>query len=288
MPEMKSNGLYRGRLAPTPSGYLHLGHAQTFWIAQKRALSAGGELILRNEDLDSDRCRPQFVDAMIEDLSWFGFKWDEGPDAGGFKGPYNQSERLDYYRHSWTILMEAGVIYPSPHSRKDVAKALTAPHEDGEKEPLFPTELRPKTMRRYSEPGNVNWRYRVPDGLEVAFQDQRTGEQRFTAGKDFGDFIIWRKDGFPSYELAVVTDDFAMAISEVVRGEDLLLSTARQLLLYKSLGWPSPAYFHCPLLKDETGRRMAKRHQSMSLHALREEGYKPVKLRGEFFDNRYV
>jgi glutamyl-tRNA synthetase len=264
--------VYRGRLAPTPSGYLHLGHARTFWIAQGRARQNNGQLVLRNEDLDRDRCRPEFAQAMLEDLAWFGLVWDEGPDRGGPFAPYNQSERLPTYFAIWQALRVTGSIYPSPHSRKDVQVALTAPHNDGG-EPVFPPELRPPpgAGSQFGDTGTVNWRFRVSDGRTIAFQDGRLGEVRRTAGSDFGDFLVWRKDGFPSYELAVVADDHAMQISEVVRGEDLLTSTARQLLLYEALGWQAPAFYHCALLRDDAGQRLAKRTAALALRTLREQ-----------------
>lgn len=269
---------YRGRLAPTPTGHLHLGHARTFWIAQQRAIAAGGTLVLRIEDLDRDRCKPQYHQDLMEDLAWFGFGWQEGPDVGGSYGPYEQRDRLPLYPQIWQYLAQTGLIYPSPHSRRDVAKALSAPHE-GDHEVIFPPRLRPSNWDIATTPGRVNWRFRVPDGETIAFVDQHQGPQAFTAGQDFGDFIVWRRDGFPSYELAVVADDHAMAITEVVRGEDLLLSTAKQLLLYRALGWSIPRFYHCPLVRDAAGRRLAKRDGALSLRTLRQNGTTPEQIR---------
>jgi glutamyl/glutaminyl-tRNA synthetase len=273
--------VYRGRLAPTPTGHLHLGHARTFWIAQRRAQERDGQLVLRNEDLDRDRYKPQFVTDMFEDLRWFGFRWDEGPDVGGPFAPYTQSQRLDCYHDAWRRLQATGLIFPSPHSRKDVQQALVAPHDDEDNEPVFPRALRPPAAERSnaSEPGGVNWRFRVPDGWAITFLDGRCGSVTRTAGEDFGDFLVWRKDGFPSYELAVVADDHAMRITEVVRGEDLLTSTARQLLLYEALGWPAPAFYHCELVRDDHGVRLAKRSAAVSLRMLRDQGHTPQQLR---------
>jgi glutamyl-tRNA synthetase len=177
-------------------------------------------------------------------------------------------------------LQRTGSIYLSPHSRKDVQAALTAPHDEGG-EPLFPLEFRPPTgtRKQIDDPGAVNWRFRVPDGRTIVFHDGRLGDIHRTAGVDFGDFLVWRKDGFPSYELAVVADDHAMEISEVVRGEDLLTSTARQLLLYEALGWQSPAFYHCPLLRDDAGQRLAKRTAALALCELRGQGRTPKELR---------
>jgi glutamyl/glutaminyl-tRNA synthetase len=290
------SGGYRGRLAPTPSGHLHLGHARTFWTAQFRARMHGGTLVLRNEDLDPDRCRPEFALAMIEDLRWFGFAWQEGPDIGGPVGPYTQQERRELYRQAWRRLFAGGMIYPSPHSRKDIAGALLAPHDDqpndataatAEREAIFPVSLRPplaaaRASGEEADPGQVNWRFRVPDGEAIAFEDGRYGRVERLAGVDFGDFLVWRKDGYPSYELAVVTDDHAMRITEIVRGADLLTSTARQLLLYRALGWQPPAFFHCPLLLDDQGRRLAKRTDAVSLRALRAAGHAPETLRAHW------
>ncbi|MEM6451867.1 MAG: glutamate--tRNA ligase family protein [Cyanobacteria bacterium P01_D01_bin.105] len=270
---------YRGRLAPTPTGHLHLGHAKTFWLAQQRAEKAGGELLLRVEDLDEHRCQPQYYIDMLEDLEWFGFRWQEGPDVGGAFGPYCQRDRLPFYLQVWQRLSELETIYPSPHSRKDVARALSAPHE-GDKEIIFPVKLRPDEWAKTHEPGEVNWRFRVPDGEIVEFVDLNCGPQCFVVGEDFGDFIVWRRDGFPSYELAVVADDHAMEISEVVRGEDLLLNTAKQILLYRTLGWEIPTFYHCELVRDEAGKRLAKRDGARSLRGLREQGLTPEAIRG--------
>ena len=272
---------YRGRLAPTPTGHLHLGHARTFWTAQQRTQQSSGILILRVEDLDRDRCKHQYQTDLIEDLRWFGFCWQEGPDIGGVRAPYRQSDRLPSYLNIWKQLNQSRAIYPSPHSRKDVAQALSAPHE-GDREIIFPTHLRPDDWETTDEPGSVNWRFRVPDGEAIAFEDLNMGSQTFIAGQDFGDFIIWRKDGFPSYELSVVADDSAMSITEVVRGEDLLMSTAKQILLYRALELTIPAFYHCPLVRDENGKRLAKRDKARSLRSLRMQGTTPEAIRAEW------
>lgn len=271
---------YRGRLAPSPTGYLHLGHAQTFWVAQERARANGGLLVLRNEDLDAKRFKLEFVPAMIEDLRWFGFEWQEGPDCGGPFGPYNQSERMNFYRVTLEKLRDGGFIYPCACSRSDVLRALAAPHE-GEDEPVYPGTCRPPTGNLKSEIRNrkSNWRFRVPDGETVSFVDGCFGPQQFVAGSDFGDFVVWRHDDVPAYQLACVADDAAMQITEVVRGADLLKSTARQLLLYRALGLPPPAFFHCALLTDAAGVRLAKRHDALSLRTLRAAGALPAEVR---------
>jgi glutamyl-tRNA synthetase len=287
-------------LAPSPTGFLHLGHARTFWIAQQRARSHKGALILRNEDLDRARCRPNFVTAMFEDLRWFGLEWQEGPDLGGPCAPYNQSERLQVYQAAFEQLQAGGFIYPCTCSRQDVVRALQAPHV-GEDEPIYPGTCRPKQGSRLKvesgrlSPGQpkpatfnlqpstrANWRFLVPDGEVIAFVDGHYGPKQFVAGKDFGDFVVWRHDGIPAYQLAVVVDDVAMHITEVVRGEDLLKSTARQLLVYRGLGLKPPRFYHCPLMSDETGVRLAKRHDALSLRALRAQGRQPEELRRDW------
>jgi glutamyl-tRNA synthetase len=269
----------RGRLAPTPTGYLHVGHARTFALAAERA--AGGTLIYRNEDLDAGRCRPEFADAAIEDLLWLGLKWTEGPDVSGPHAPYVQSLRLPWFREVWQKLQAAGVLYPCDKSRKDVERSLTAPHAEDDAEPIFPPALRPSldAGREAREPGPTNWRFRVPDGETITFVDAFQGPQTFVAGRDFGDFLVWRKDGFPAYELAVVADDHAMGITEVVRGADLLLSTARQILLYRALGWTPPIWAHAPLIVDADGKRLAKRTAGLSIRELRQKGKTPEEVR---------
>lgn len=279
---------YRGRLAPSPTGYLHLGHARTFWIAQERARAHGGVLILRNEDLDASRFRLDFVKAMIEDLRWVGLTWVEGPDIGGPHAPYNQQARRPLYREALTRLHTAGLIFPCTRSRRDVIEAAGAPHEgpDGfADEPVYPASFRPAPgtpLPSLEDPIATNWRLRVPNGEELRFTDGACGEQRAVAGRDFGDFLVWRKDDVPSYQLACVVDDAAMAITEVVRGADLIRSTFRQLLLYRALGLTAPAFYHCPLMNDEKGERLAKRHDALSLRSLRERGVTPEEIQSQF------
>jgi glutamyl/glutaminyl-tRNA synthetase len=274
---------YRGRLAPSPTGYLHLGHARTFWIAQQRARQHGGVLVLRNEDLDATRFKLEFVDAMIEDLKWFGFEWQEGPDCGGSFGPYNQSERTEIYRAAFDNLRDAGFLYPCTCSRKDIRLAASAPNV-GDDELIYPGTCRQKSKSEIRNPKS-NWRFRVPDGETIAFVDGGFGPQQFAAGMDFGDFVVWRHDGVPAYQLSVAVDDAAMQITEVVRGADLLKSTARQLLLYRALGLTPPQFYHCPLMADEKGVRLAKRHDALSLRQLRARGELPAALRAAWFSD---
>ena len=275
---VKASDRYRGRLAPSPTGLLHIGHARTFWIAARRALEHQGTLVLRNEDLDSQRSRLEFARAMIEDLQWLGIHWSEGPDCDGPYGPYAQSERREHYLEAWRRLRDGGFIYPCTCSRKDLAQAASAPN-DTDDEPVYPGRCRGRTdAREFASPAGVNWRFRVPDGVAIAFTDLNLGGQSYAAGRDFGDFLIWRRDDVPAYQLAVVVDDAAMRITEVVRGADLLKSTARQLLLIRALGYRTPEYFHCDLVRDASGARLAKRHDALSIRHLRENGISPEKV----------
>ncbi len=215
---------------------------------------------------------------MIEDLQWLGIRWSEGPDCGGPHRPYSQSERREHYLEAWRRLRAAGFIYPCTCSRKDLAQAASAPN-DADDEPIYPGRCRARTdASQFVEPAGVNWRFRVPDGDQLAFTDLNLGPQRYVAGRDFGDFLVWRRDDVPAYQLAVVVDDAAMQITEVVRGADLLKSTARQLLLMRALDYPAPEYFHCELVRDASGERLAKRHDSLSIRHLRESGMPAKKV----------
>ena len=270
---------YRGRLAPSPTGLLHIGHAATFWTAYERCRTSEGVCVFRDEDLDPQRSKPAFAEAMLEDLRWLGIRWQEGPDVGGPFDPYRQSQRRSFYLDAWRKLRDCGLIYPCTCSRKDLLVAAIAPNE-GDDEPFYPGHCRSKTgdAVNYSEPAGVNWRFRVPEGETIRFDDERLGPQSYIVGDDFGDFVVWRRDDVPAYQLAVVVDDAAMQITEVVRGADLLKSTARQLLLIRALGLPVPAYYHCELVRDASGTRLAKRHDALSLRALREQGQSPEQV----------
>ncbi len=265
---------YVGRLAPSPTGLLHLGHARTFWIAYERARAAGGKLWLRDEDLDAQRARVEYADAMREDLRWLGILWDE---------EMRQSDRLPAYRAAMERLVAEGRVYKCSCSRKDLLAAMAAPHEENDDEPVYNGRCRVENATRVLEDG-ANYRFRVNEDDAVEFVDRTAGAQRFVSGcaGDFGDFVVWRKDGLPSYQLACVVDDAAMGITEVVRGRDLLKSTARQILLQRALGLATPEYFHCELMRDESGVRLAKRHDALSLRAMRENGLSPKQVQGLF------
>ena len=221
--------------------------------------------------------------AMYEDLRWLGLDWDEGPDVGGSFAPYSQSERREFYVEAWRQLRDRGFIYPCSCSRKDLERALEAPHEDDDELP-YPGTCRAKlaSARDWDQPAGISWRFRVPDGEAVRFDDLYFGPQEFVAGNDCSDFLVWRRDDLPAYQLAVVVDDAAMQVSEVVRGADLLKSAARQLLLFQALDCCPPRYFHCPLLRDQNSVRLAKRHDSLSLRTLRQQGVATESLVARF------
>ncbi len=277
---VKTPSPYLGRLAPSPTGHLHLGHARTFWFAAERARAAGGALLLRNDDLDALRFRLDFVDAMLEDLRWLGFTWREPV--------ITQSSRLPRYRAALEKLYAARLIFPCTRTRRDVLDALSAPHEAAappDDEPVYPPQFRPPAdapLPPLGEKISVNWRFRVPDGEDIFFHDARFGPQRATAGRDFGDFLVWRKDDLPSYQLACAVDDAELGITEVVRGADLIKSTFRQLLLLRALGHAAPAYYHAPLLLDDRGERLAKRHDALSLRTLRAQSVTPAEIIARF------
>ncbi len=275
---------YRGRLAPSPTGLLHLGHARTFWTAHQRCAERGGVLVLRNEDLDVSRCRQEFAEAMIHDLHWLGIDWSEGPDKGGPFAPYRQSDCLGFYEKALSSLASEGHVYPCRCSRREILIASQTPQTEDD-EPLYPGTCRPSAPLPFSwdqvldlRGQRVQWRFRVPSTEIVKFDDGAFGSQSFQADVDFGDFVVWRRDWIPAYQLAVVVDDFRMSITEVVRGADLLKSTARQILLYQALGYKIPAFYHCSLVLDDSGVRLAKRHDSLSLRTLRERGCQPEEI----------
>ena len=248
---------YRGRIAPTPSGYLHLGHARTFSLAHRRAREAGGTLVLRIEDIDSARCRDEYLSQAYSDLKKCGLDWDEGPDIGGPYAPYLQSRRTDYYWSLMEKLIEQGQVYPCNASRAEIRSRCNKSEAENE-DYIFPEELRPVRWQIPSNPQSSNWRFAVAGKDAVVFEDDMCGNQALLPGKDFGDFLVWRKSGEPSYDLAVVADDIAMKITHVVRGEDLITATARHILLYRAFGEEPPRYTHCPLLKNPDGTKISK------------------------------
>ena len=265
---------YRGRFAPSPTGDLHLGGARTALAAWLAARAAGGAYVVRVEDLDGPRVVPGAEERILEDLAWLGLDWDEGPDAGGPHAPYRQSLRLARYDAAVERLLAEGRAFRCWCSRAEVARAAAAPHGPADDGPRYPGTCRalptpPPNDLRYRRRPSV--RLRV-DAEEIAFVDGVHGRTVEDPAATIGDFVIRRADGIPAYQLAVVVDDAAMAISDVVRGDDLLGSTARQLVLYRALGATPPRFAHVPLVLGPDGARLSKRHGSISVRALRDRG----------------
>jgi len=272
----------RGRFAPTPTGAMHLGNARTALLAWLSARSRGGTLVMRVEDADRPRVRAGMEERILGELRWLGLDWDEGPDLGGPCGPYRQSERLPRYRAALERLAAAGLAYPCFCSRAEIAAASRAPHGPGDDGPRYPgtcRELGARERAALAARRKPAWRLRVSRG-EERFDDLVCGPQRVDVAAQVGDFVVMRADGVPAYQLAVVVDDAEMAIDEVVRGEDLLPSTARQLLLYRALGARPPAFAHVPLVVGPDGERLAKRHGALSVGELRERGADPRAIVG--------
>ena len=265
-----------GRLAPTPSGGLHLGNARTFLVAWLSARAAGGRVLLRVDDLDRSRMKPGFVEQAMEDLRWLGLEWDGAP--------LFQSHRGEVYAEALEKLRAAGCVYPCVCSRKEIEVAVRAPHE-GEEGPVYPGVCRGKFRDGADAEQRTGrapcWRFATGDrGSRVEFDDALHGPCGFDARRQLGDFVVFRNDGIASYQLATVVDDHAQGITEVVRGDDLLTSTARQILLCRALGLNLPRFLHVPLVLDAAGQRMAKRRDSTRLAALREAGVPAAQVVG--------
>ena len=269
----------RGRLAPSPTGHLHLGNAWAFVLAWLAARSAGGSVVLRMEDIDPDRSREAYAAAIVEDLHWLGLDWDGDVTV--------QSHRLDTYTRAMQLLEAAGHLYPCYCTRKELRTLAGAPHVDdtGAPYPGLCRDLSQADRARLQGQGRrPAWRLRCPPAHDPAgrmdFVDGVYGPQSFTLAECGGDFALRRSDGVFAYQLAVVLDDAATQVTQIVRGRDILVSTPRQIWLQTLLGLPRPTYAHIPLLLDEQGERLAKRHQSLSLRALREAGTRPEAVMG--------
>ncbi len=260
---------HRGRFAPSPTGRLHLGNARSALLGWLWARSEGGEFLLRIEDLDPERCKPSFTDGILEDLEWLGLDWD---------GPvWRQSERSAVYDDALSRLVQCGRAYRCWCSRAEVARAASAPHI-GEEGPVYPGTCRHQ-QERSSGPRTPSWRFRVDPGVEH-FIDAFHGKIFQDVEAEVGDFVIKRADGVASYQLAVVVDDALSEITHVLRGEDLLSSTARQIQLQRALGFPFPAYAHVPLLLQPDGKRLAKREGASTIAGLRALGWPQEKVIG--------
>ena len=271
-----------GRFAPSPSGRIHLGNILCCLLAWLSARQRGGQVILRIEDLDTARCPRRYGEQMVQDILWLGLEWDEGPIVGGIHGPYQQSQRTALYQAALEQLEKEGLVYPCFCSRAEL-HAASAPHrEDGQV--VYPGTCRDLTpeetaerIKRSGRPPAL--RLRVPEE-KIAFTDGHMGPYTEDLARDCGDFVLQRSDGMFAYQLAVVVDDAAMGITEVVRGSDLLSSTPRQLLLYRLLGLPAPAFCHVPLLLDSDGCRLSKRNADAGLDTLGRR-YRPEEILGK-------
>lgn len=271
----------RGRLAPSPTGYLHLGNAWSFLLCWLAVRSAGGRLVLRMEDIDPERSRPHFAEEIMRDLAWLGLDWDEGPDLGGPYAPYTQQARLDRYAEVIEALTRLGHTYPCYCTRKELKTMASAPHlEDAG--PVYPgTCLRLGAAERMErEAQGRRPSLRLHGGGETRFDDLLHGDVRLGWEECGGDFPLRRSDGVIAYQLAVALDDMDQAVNLVVRGADILPCTPRQIYLFKLLHAPVPRYAHVPLLLDHVGVRLAKRHQSLELRALREKGVSSTAVSG--------
>ena len=258
-----------GRFAPSPSGRMHLGNVFSAMLAWLSVRSCGGKLVLRIEDLDPDRCRPEYADTLKRDLEWLGLVWDEEQTQ--------QSLRTEAYREMFSRLEQRGLVYPCYCSRGEL-HAASAPHaSDGTL--LYAGTCRNLTPeQRAMKTKPPCWRVKVPDET-ISFTDGLQGYTAQNLAASCGDFIVRRADGVYAYQLAVVTDDADAGVTQVVRGSDLLSSTPRQIWLQRQLGLPEPAYYHVPLLLAPDGRRLSKRERDLDMGALRLR-YTPESLLG--------
>jgi glutamyl-tRNA synthetase len=261
---------YRGRLAPSPTGAQHVGNARTYLIAWLRARSAGGALVLRVEDIDSPRVKAGAAAAACDDLRWLGLDWDEGP--------VEQTQRLTLYESALVRLQEQERVYPCTCTRSDVERAASAPHD--EHAGGYPGTCAGRHAADAAALASPYcWRFRLPRRL-FNYEDDFLGAVEVDLAAAGSDFVVWKSAGTPAYQLAVVVDDAAQRVTEVVRGDDLVPSTPRQLLLYEALGLPPPRFVHVPLVVGPDGRRLAKRHGDTRLAALRRAGVTAEALLG--------
>lgn len=265
---------FRGRFAPSPTGRMHLGNIRSALLGWLQARAAGGRFLLRIEDLDRARCKPQYVDDLMADLRWLGLDWDETPLV--------QSQRDDLYREALSTLEKEGLVYPCFCTRGEIARAASAPHGLSEEGPRYPGTCAHLTVEQRAERAKTRapaYRFRARPG-EVRFIDSLMGPYAQDVDAVVGDFVVRRNDGVASYQLAVVVDDAATGITHVLRGDDLLSSTPRQLQLYTALGERAPDFLHVPLVHGEDGKRLAKREGAFALAELRARGLAPERVLG--------
>ena len=285
-----------GRLAPSPTGALHIGNIRTLMCAWLSARSRGGRVVLRIEDLDHPKVKRGSAEALLEDLRWLGFDWDEGPDIGGPHAPYVQSRRTALYREALCALRAKGLAYPCVCTRSEIERCQSAPHAgetlryDGRCRDRFPSYGAAMAASGGRPPA---WRFRVPDAASAPPSDDARGPSPTVSFTDLfagpfsqdvaafsGDFAIARNSDGAGYALAVVVDDAAMGVTEVVRGDDLLPATPAQILIHQALGLPVPRYCHVPLVVGPDGRRLAKRHGDSRISAFRDAGVSPACIIG--------
>ena len=273
----------RGRYAPSPTGSLHLGNLRTALYAWLQVRLAGGQLVMRMEDLDEPRTKEGSAREIVEDLRWLGLDWDEGPEMGGPVGPYTQSERTELYRQALDRLRDEELVFRCYCSRKDVREASSAPHGPGGV--VYPGTCRTLSDEEREEaqarhPGRKpSYRFLVED-RKISVHDRIAGHYAENLERDVGDFVVRRSDQLFAYQLAVVVDDALMGITDVVRGADLLTSTPRQIALFETFGVAPPRFWHAPLMIDEQGDRMSKRDGSDSLLEYRERGWDAPRVIG--------
>ncbi len=273
------NQVLRGRFAPSPSGRMHLGNLFAALLAWLDIRAKGGELLLRMEDLDPDRCRPEYIQQLADDLRWFGLTWDMGWKPGDTA--YLQSRRRERYEMAFQQLMEQGLLYPCYCNRRE-RLAASAPHT-GESNGVYSGHCRQLTAKEKTAYEREGRRpaYRIRTGNKgICFTDENYGFVKQNIEKDSGDFIIRRSDGVYAYQLAVVVDDGEMGVNRVVRGRDLLASTPSQIWLGEQLGLPKASYAHLPLLTDAQGRRLSKRDRDLDVGYLRSQVKSPQVLVG--------